>query len=274
MTTSASVPVVFIHGLWLHASSWRNWSDLFHSLGYAPIAPGWPGDADTAAECRNDPTPLANHGVGEVTDYFADIVTKLDSSPVLIGHSVGGLIVERLLGMGLGRGAVAIAPVQFRGVRRLPLVQVKTALPILGHPGNRNKAVSQSADDFFRGFANGVSREESDALWNEYAIPAPALPLFEASSANLPLHTGATVDTDRPRGPLLLIAGGADRTVPEATVRSAFKRYRHNQSTTEFKVFPGRSHTQPVDSGWRDVAEFSLDFLDKNGLGPKADSAA
>ncbi len=272
MTSPPPVPVVLIHGLWLHASSWHDWAERLDSLGYAPTTPGWPGESATATGCRDNPEPIANRGVGEVTQHFADLISSLPSPPIVIGHSVGGLVAERLLGMGLVRGAVGIAPVQFRGVRRLPLVQLRTALPFLSHPGNRDKAVSQSADSFFHGFANGVCRTESDALWEAYAIPAPALPLFEVSSANVSVHTDATVDTHRERGPLLLVAGGADRTVPEATVRSAFNRYRHNPSITRFKVFAGRSHSQPVDSGWREVADYTLDFLEQHGLGPEADS--
>jgi non-heme chloroperoxidase len=266
MTTPDAIPVIFIHGLWMHATSWQNWINLVNERGYRGIAPGWPGDAPTAEECRANPDPIANRGIGEITDHFAAIIAELPSAPIVIGHSFGGLIAERLLGMGLARGGVAIAPAQFHGVHRLPLVQLKTAWPVLGHPSNKTKAVAQTADQFATGFANGVSRDESDDLYQRYAIPAPALPLFEAGAANLTSKTDATVDTARLRGPLLLIAGGADRTVPEATVRAAFKQYRGNPSITELKVFADRSHSQPVDSGWREVADVAMEFLAANGL--------
>jgi len=265
--TGNGTPIIFIHGLWLHASSWNNWVSLANDRGYRGIDPGWPGDANTAQACRDNPDPIANRGIGEVTGHFAKIIAGLEETPIVIGHSFGGLVAQRLLGMGLARGGVAIAPAQFRGVKRLPLVQLKTAWPVLSHPGNKVKAVSQTADQFARGFANAVSRAESDALYERYAIPAPALPLFEAGAANLSARTDATVDTARERGPLLIIAGGADRTVPEATVRAEFKRYRRNPSVTEYQVFDDRSHSQPIDSGWRDVAGYALDFLDRNHLG-------
>jgi non-heme chloroperoxidase len=267
--SGTGTPIVFIHGLWMHATSWDDWVSLANDRGYRGIAPGWPGDADTAQACRDDPDPIANRGIGEVTEHFAKVIAGLDEAPIVIGHSFGGLVAQRLLGMGLARGGIAIAPAQFRGVKRLPLVQLRTAWPVLGHPGSKPRAISQTADQFARGFANAVSREESDALHAQYAIPAPALPLFEAGAANLSARTDATVDTARERGPLLIIAGGADRTVPEATVRAAFKRYRRNPSVTEYRVFGGRSHSQPVDSGWRDVADYALDFLARNHLGPR-----
>jgi non-heme chloroperoxidase len=267
-TAPAAIPLVFIHGLWLHASTWDSWVTLFNQNGYQAIAPGWPGDSATPAKTRQNAQAVANRGVGEITDHYARVLAELPSEPIVIGHSVGGLIAQRLLGQGLARAGVVIAPAQFRGVWRLPFVQLRTAWPVLGNPRNKRKAVSQTPEQFYRGFANAVSREESDELHERYAIPAPALPLFEAGLANLPGKTDATVDVRRQRGPLLIIAGGADRTVPAATVRSAYKRYRRNPSVTELKVLDGRSHSQPVDHGWHDVAGYALDFLARNGFAP------
>jgi len=268
MTTLTPIPVVFIHGLWMHASTWDNWVGLFNENGYQAVAPGWPGDGDTVAASRENPDAIANRGIAEVTEHYATIIKELPADPVVIGHSFGGLIAQRLLGMGIGRGGVAIAPAQFRGVYRLPLVQLKTAWPVLGHRSNRTKAVSQTADQFHKGFANGVSREESDELFELYAIPAPALPLFEAASANFSSKTEATVDTSRERGPLLLVAGGEDRTVPAVTVHSEYKRYAKNPSVTEYKVFEKNGHSQQVDHNWREVADVALEFLARNGLAP------
>jgi non-heme chloroperoxidase len=267
-TAPAAIPILFIHGLWMHASTWDSWVTLFNQSGYQAIAPGWPGDSATPAKTRQNAEAVANRGIGEITDHYARVVRGLPSEPIVIGHSFGGLIAERLLGQGLARGGVVIAPAQFRGVWRLPFVQLRTAWPVLGHPRNRRKAVSQTPEQFHRGFANTLSREESDELYERYVIPTPALPLFQAGLANLPGKTDATVDVRRQRGPLLMIAGGADRTVPAATVRSAYKRYRRNPSVTELKVLDGRSHSQPIDHGWLDVARYAMDFLASNGLAP------
>jgi non-heme chloroperoxidase len=261
MTSSAPVPAVLIHGLWLHASSWDNWISLFGERGYQPIAPGWPGDSATAEETRENPEPAANHGIAEITDHFAAIITALPAPPVIIGHSFGGLITERLMGLGLGRAGVAIAPAQFHGVHRLPIVQLESAWPVLRHPSNRTRAVPLTRDEFAGNFANAIPREEADALYDQYAIPSPALPLFEGAASAYSAKSDASVDTAHERGPLLMIAGGSDRTVPSSTVYSAYKIQQKNPATTEYKLFPDRGHSQPVDHGWREIADCALDFL-------------
>jgi non-heme chloroperoxidase len=201
MANSAPVPAVFVHGLWMHATSWDNWIGLFDENGYQAIAPGWPGESGTAQGCRDNPGPIANRGIAEVTDHYAAVIAGLPSPPVVIGHSFGGLIAERLLGMGLARGGVVIAPAQFRGVHRLPLVQLETAWPVLGHPSRKTQAVPLTQDQFAHDFANAVPRDEADALYERYAIPSPALPLFEAATAQLSSHTAASVDLTHERGP-------------------------------------------------------------------------
>jgi non-heme chloroperoxidase len=268
MTSTEPVPVVFIHGLWLHAISWDPWLALLADRGYQPIAPGWPGDSPTPEQTRANAEAAAGHGIAEITDHYAAIIGKLPAAPVIIGHSFGGLITERLLGEGLGRGGVAIAPAQFHGVHRLPIAQLESAWPVLRHPANRTRAVPLTRDQFADNFANAVPREEADALYDAYAIPSPALPLFEGAASAYSAKSDASVDTAHERGPLLLIAGGADRTVPAATVHAAYEiQHKNNPAVTEYKIFPDRSHSQPVDHGWREVAEYVLDFLARAGLG-------
>lgn len=269
MSDTAVVPVVFIHGLWLHSSSWDPWLSLFNERGYAATAPGWPGDAPTVEATRKNPAPLANRGLAEVTDHYAQIIAGLPAAPVVIGHSFGGLIAERLLASGVTRGCVALAPAQFRGVLGLPLAQLQTAGPILSRPGLRTKTWAHTADSFHRGFANTLPREESDRLFETYAMPSPARPLFQAGLANFSPRSEAAVDTARERGPLLMLAAGEDRTVPPATVRAAYKIQRKkNKGVTEYKLFEGRSHSFGADSGWRDLADEALAFLARNGLAP------
>ncbi|HEY5834055.1 alpha/beta hydrolase [Streptomyces sp.] len=260
------IPVVFIHGLWMHSSSWDPWVSRFNEHGYLASAPGWPGDGATAAETRADPDAVAGFGIDDVVAHYASEIAALPSAPVVIGHSFGGLITEKLLGMGLARGAVCLAPAQFKGILGLPLAQLRTAAPVLSRPGLRTKTWSHTADSYAAGFANAVPREESDALFEAYAIPSPARPLFQTGLANFTRNSQATVDTKRGRGPLLLIAGGKDRTVPAATVRAAYKIQRRNPGVTEFRIFEDRSHSMPADHGWREVADTALDFLARNGL--------
>jgi alpha-beta hydrolase superfamily lysophospholipase len=259
---SEPIPVVLIHGLWLHATSWQPWIELFREHGYAPVAPTWPGEAESVAATRADPDAVADRGVEEVADHFAKIVLDLPAPPVLIGHSFGGLIAEKLLGQGVGAAAVAIDPAQIKGVLPLPLAQLRAGLPALGNPANLRRAVSLTREEFRYGFGNAVSAEESDALFERWTIPSPARPLFQAAAANFVLHSEAKVDTGNDsRGPLLLISGTKDHTVPDVTTKSTFKQYRDSTAVTELRHFEGRGHSLVVDSGWKDVADAVLDWL-------------
>jgi non-heme chloroperoxidase len=273
VTAPTAVPVVFVHGLWLHATSWAPWVELFAASGYDPIAPGWPGDAPTAAETRADPAAVAGHGVGDVTDHYSNIISALSSPPVVIGHSFGGLIAQRLHGMGFSRACVVISPAQFKGILGLPLAQLQSAWPVLSHPRLRTRTWAHTPDTFARSFANAVPRAEADQLLATYGIPSPARPLFQAGLANLTPRSEASVDTGRERGPLLLIAGGRDRTVPEATVRAAYRIQRRNAGVTELIAFPDRGHSMGADSGWAEIAGAALDFLSRHGVGTPTGTA-
>lgn len=273
---STRTSVVFIHGLWMHAESWRPWVELFRSLGYDAIAPGWPGDSSTVAETRKHPELLANRGLEEITEHYARLVRALDDKPVVIGHSLGGLIAQKLLGVGLATAAVAIAPVQMRGVLPLPIVQMKNALPVLRNPANYLRAVAQTREQFHRGFASEVSAQESDALHARYAIPAPGRPLFEAAFANLNVRTAARVNVQSSdRGPLLVIGAGKDATVPEIIARAVHRLYKNARTLNEYTVFPDRGHSLVIDARWNDVASATLDWLERQGLpGERIERAA
>jgi pimeloyl-ACP methyl ester carboxylesterase len=262
-----STPVVFIHGLWLHATSWGPWIELFAEHGYDPVAPGWPNEASTVEEARTDPDAVANQGIDDITKHYAAIAESLDPAPVLIGHSFGGLIAEKLLGQGIGAAAVAIDPAQIKGVLPLPLAQLRAALPALANPGNLHKAVSLTGKEFRFGFGNAISAEESAALYEAWATPSPAKPLFQAAVANFALHSQAKVNTaNNDRGPLLLISGSADHTVPDVVTRSTLKQYRGSTAVTELKQFEGRGHSLVIDNGWREVADAVLAWLKENGF--------
>jgi pimeloyl-ACP methyl ester carboxylesterase len=266
MSEPGAVDVLFIHGLWMHASSWGPWLELCAERGYAPIAPGWPGDSTTVEQTRADPGAMNGVGIGEITAHYADVIAELPRPPIVIGHSFGGLIAQRLLGMQVARACVALAPAQFRGILGLPLAQLESALPVLGKPWLRKRTWSHNRDSYAKNFANGVSRQESDDLYDRFTIPAPCRPLFQAGFANLSLHSEATVDTKAARGPLLLVAGNVDRTVPASTVRAAFDIQRKNAAVTEFEVLDKRGHSFPADSGWRAAADLALAFLERNAL--------
>jgi pimeloyl-ACP methyl ester carboxylesterase len=265
--TAPRTPVVFIHGLWLHATSWGPWLDLFREAGYDPIAPGWPGEPATVEEARQQPELVANTSIDDATSHFGKIIDSLDISPIIIGHSFGGLITEKLLGQGIGIAGVAIDPAQIKGVLPLPLVQLRSALPALSNPANLHKAISLTQKEFRFGFGNALTEQESNELFEKWTIPSPARPLFQAAAANFALHSEAKVNTDNDtRGPLLLISGLADHTVPDVTTRSTLKQYRHSTAVTELQQLKGRGHSLTVDSGWTEVADAVLSWLKSNGV--------
>ena len=260
-------PVLFIHGLWLHASSWTPWVELFRDAGYEPQAPGWPGEPATVEQARQHPDAVAGISIDDATEHFARIVAELPSPPVIIGHSFGGLITEKLLGQGRGAAGVAIDPAQIKGVLPLPLAQLRAGLPALRSPANLHKAVSLTREEFRFGFGNALSQDESDALYERWTIPSPARPLFQAAAANFVLHSEASVDTgNETRGPLLLISGTADHTVPDVVTRSTLKQYRDSSAVTELAQFEGRGHSLTIDSGWKEVADTVVQWLKAQGI--------
>lgn len=265
--TSPRIPVVFIHGLWLHASSWCRWAEMFRAAGYSTLAPGWPGEPGTVSMAREHPEHVADRSLGEVTAHFAEVIAQLPVPPVLIGHSFGGLIAQKLLGEGIGRAAIAIDPAQIKGVFRLPLAQLRAGLPGLGNPMNIGKAVSLTKAQFRYGFGNAIEQAESDALFEKWSIPSPVRGLFEVAFANFTGNPASRVDTrNDERGPLLMISGTADHTVPDVTTQAAFRMYRHSKAVTELRQFEGRGHSLTVDHGWHDVAQACLDWLERQGI--------
>ena len=265
--TNTKTPVVFIHGLWLHATSWAPWVDLFREAGYEPIAPGWPGDSATVEASRANPDSIAGHGIDDVASHYASIIDQLPARPILIGHSFGGMIAEKLLGMDLGAAGIGIDAAQIKGVLPLPLSALHSTLPVFKNPANKHRAVSLTAEQFHYSFGNALSDEESEQLYERWTIPAPGQPLFEAAAANFSLHSPDKVNTaNTGRGPLLLMMGGQDHTVPEAIAKSTVKQYRHSSAVTDLEEFTDRGHSLTIDHGWREVADACLTWLAKQSL--------
>ena len=263
------VPVVFIHGLWLHSTSWQPWADHFREAGFDPVLPEWPGVPDTVAEARERPESQAGVGIDQVIEHHARIVGELPSPPVLIGHSFGGLFVEKLLGEGVGRAGVAIDPAQIRGVVRTPPAQLASAFPVLRNPANRKRAVSLTSGQFRSAFGNALSEDESDRLHEKWTIPGPGKPLFQAALANMTprVRAATAVDTRKSeRAPLLIVSGGVDRTIPDSLTQAAYRMYEKSTAVTELKRFPDRGHSLTVDSGWREIADAALQWLEKQGI--------
>ena len=259
---SGRTPVVFIHGLWLLPSSWDRWAGLFEEAGYAPLTPSWPDDPETVEQARANPEVLAKKPLGQIADHTADVIGKLTKKPAVMGHSTGGLLAQMIAGRGLSAATVAIDPGPFRGVLPLPIAALRSAMPVLKNPLNRGRAVTLTFDQFKYGWANALGEEEAKHLYDTYHVAAPGVALMQMANANLNPWTEARADTKNPdRGPLLILDGEQDHTVPWAIANASFKRQRRNDGVTEIKKIPNRGHSLTIDSGWREVAETALAFV-------------
>lgn len=264
---SAKTPIVFIHGLWLHAESWKPWLEFFRANGYQAVAASWPGDGETTEATRRNPAAVAGYGVSEIAGHIAAQLRQFAGKPILIGHSFGGLLAQNLLGRDLAAAGIAIDPAPIKGVPELPLSALKSTLPVLGNPLNFKRAVSLTEKQFRFGFTNALPEQEAAELYAKYAMPAPARPLFQAATATLNPGAATRVNVaNATRGPLLLISGAADNTVPPVLVKSTLKAYRKSPAVTELKEFARRGHSLVIDSGWRELAEFCLAWLRGKGL--------
>jgi non-heme chloroperoxidase len=257
-------PVVFIHGLWLLPSSWDRWSAVFEEAGYTALTPGWPDDPETVEEAKAHPEVFAHKTVGQVADHYADVIGQLKKKPAVIGHSFGGLHAQMVAGRGLSAASVAIDPAPFRGVLPLPFSALKSASPVIGNPANRNRAIPLTYEQFRFAFANAVSEDEAKELYETFAVPASGVPLFQAAAANLNPWTEDKVDSRNPdRGPLLIISGEKDNTVPWSIANASYKRQKRNEGVTEITEMPNRGHALVIDSGWHEVADKALTFVQR-----------
>lgn len=262
-------PVIFIHGLWIHATAWQPWLDHFENNGYAVSAPGWPGERPTVAQTRGNPDAMNNVGIRQMIDHYAEAIDARVGvvKPLVVGHSFGGLIAQALLAEGRIAAAVAIDPAPIKGVKALPLAQLRSAFPVLGNPANRHRTVSLTAKQFRYAFGNTLSAAESNALHQTWSIPGAGKPLFEDAGANFSRHSAAKVDTRRAdRGPLLLTSGTKDHVVPLKVTKEVVAMYSKNRAETDFHVFEGRGHSLTIDSGWKDVAGVVLDWFAAKGF--------
>jgi non-heme chloroperoxidase len=261
---SGKQPVVFVHGLWLLPSSWDRWREVFEEAGYVAVAPGWPDDPDTVEEATEHPGAFAHKSIGQIADHFEEVIGALDQKPAVLGHSFGGLLTQILAGRGLSAASVAIDPAPFRGVLPLPFSALKSGSPVLGNPANRNRAVPLTYDQFRYAFANVVSEDEASELYETYAVPGAGKPLFQAAAANFNPWSEAKVDSENPeRGPLLIISGEKDHTVPWAIANASYKLEQRNDGVTEIVEIPNRGHSLTIDSGWREVCDKALDFVQR-----------
>jgi non-heme chloroperoxidase len=259
---SGNTPVVFIHGLWLLPSSWANWADFFTQAGYAPLTPDWPDDPETVGEARANPAVLAKKTLNQIADHTTEIIKALNRKPAIMGHSTGGLLAQLLAGRGLSAATVAIDPGIFRGVLPLPASTLRVAGPFLVNPLTRGRAIMLTFDQFRYGWANALDEKEAKELYDTFHVAGSGISLMQMGNANLNPWTEARVNTKNPdRGPLLIIEGEKDHTVPWAVANAAYKRQMRNPAVTEIVKMPNRGHSLTIDHGWREVAQTALDFV-------------
>ncbi|HTZ56079.1 MAG TPA: alpha/beta hydrolase [Candidatus Acidoferrum sp.] len=254
-------PVVFVHGLWLLPNSWDRWVTLFEQAGYTALAPGWPDDPETVADAKAHPEVFAHKTIGQIADHYERVIRAVGRKPAVVGHSFGGLLAEMLAGRGCSAVTVAISPAPFQGVLPLPISALKSAWPVIGNPANRNRAVPLTYDQFRYAFANAVDEGEARQLYEQYSVPGSGVPLFQAAMANLNPWTEDKVPDNPDRGPLLIISGALDHTVPTVIAKAAFDIEKRNAGVTEFLEVPGRGHALTIDHGWQEVAEKALAFV-------------
>ncbi|MFD6444852.1 alpha/beta hydrolase [Promicromonospora sp. NPDC060204] len=260
-------PVIFIHGLWIHSTAWQPWIELFEARGYSATAPGWRGDSPTVQETREFVQAMEKLGIEELVEHYQEIIGTPEIKPIIVGHSFGGLIAQELLANGFAAAAVAIDPAGIKGVKALPLAQLRSALPVLRNPANLHRAVSLTSKEFKYAFGNTLTVEESDALHEAWTIPGPGKTIFQEASANISPHSPTTVDTQlADRGPLLLTSGTEDHVVPLEVTKEVFQMYEKGPSDTELHIFEGRGHSLTIDSGWKDVADVALTWLETKGF--------
>ncbi|MEA2579349.1 MAG: hypothetical protein QOE83_241 [Actinomycetota bacterium] len=256
--TDQKPTIVLIHGLWMTPRSWEKWIDRFSGRGHQVLAPSWPGMEAENEDLIRDPSPIARVGVPEILDHYERIIDKLDRRPIIMGHSFGGGFVQGLLDRGVGAAGVAVDPAPPKGVLKLPFSTVRSGWSLLRNPANKHKAVSITPKQFRYAFGNTLSEEESQKVYERYAVPGAGGVIWEGAIANLKGRSPFRIDWGKPdRVPLLILGGGSDHVVPPSLSRAIFNHYK-GPATVEYKEFPGRSHYTVGQDGWEEVADYAL----------------
>ncbi|HKD05560.1 MAG TPA: alpha/beta hydrolase [Bryobacteraceae bacterium] len=266
--------IVLIHGLWMTSRCWENWVTRYTGKGFNVIAKSWPGMDIDIDELRRDPSAIATLGVTEVVDHYECIIRDLDSPPIIIGHSFGGLMTQILLDRGLGAAGVAIAPAPVKGIFLLPFSTLKVSFPALSNPANTHRAVPLTPEQFHYAFTNDMSEEDSLVVYNRYAVPGPDHLLFQAAFANFNPHAATAVDfANERRAPLLFLSGSKDHVSPPSVVEANFRLYGKSKTITDYKEFAGRTHYILGHPGWEEVSDYALDWALAHGSNPAARAA-
>jgi len=267
--SSSKPTIVLIHGLWLTPRSWEGWIDRYQKAGYNVLAPSWPGLEGEVEAIRKNPSPLKGLKLKTVVDHYERIIRKLESPPILIGHSFGGLIVQMLVDRGLGAAGVVIDSAQSAGVPVLPLSTIWATITVLGNPFTFNGTTSLSPIKFNYAFTNELNAVESKKVYDRYQIPGSNRILWGGALSLLNPKASSKVNyANNNRAPLLFIAGGNDHLVPPAINKANMRKYLKNSpAITDYREFPNRTHHTVGQKGWEEVADFALNWANENARG-------
>ena len=252
---------------WLNSRAWDNWKPRYEQRGYTVVAPDWPGDEGDPADLKAHPRKeLTKYGPKEIVAQFDRIIRALPESPIIIGHSAGGVWTQHLLDRGLGVAGVAIDPASTPGVST-PLTAAISSLPVLGDPFSGGKVVSMTKKFFAERFANGLPPDQVDAQFARYIVPTAGKIYWDGLLVG---GAGPITWNSRTRAPLLLIGGGADLIAPASMTKAIYDKQKRATSKTELKIYPDRSHYLCIGPGWEEVADFALAWAEENQRGGKA----
>jgi len=258
----ASNNIVLIHGLWMTPLSFEFWAHHYTERGYRVHAPSWPRMERDIRALRRAPDAYAGLGIRQIVDHYERFVLALDEPPILVGHGIGGLVVQALLDRGLGICGVAVASAPIRGIWTLPYSKMRVVTPQLIDPRNTGRPVILTPAQFHYAFMNNSSRDEASRFHERYVVPGPRRVLLQTELANLNPFAETAINVRRNnRAPLLLIAASQDHLSPPSTVRANARAYRNSLATTEYREFPGRTHFIIAQSGWQEVANFAIDWV-------------
>ena len=256
-----SPAILLIHGLWMTSLIWEHWTEQYSAIGYQVLAPNWPRMDASIEELRSNPKSFAKVGIAEIVDHYERIIRGLDTPPIIMGHSFGGLICQLLLDRGLGAAGVSIAPAPPKGIYLLPFSTLKVSFPALMNPANNHRPIPLTPKQFHYAFTNTLTKEESLYAFDRYAVPGPDHILFQAALANFNPRAATAINfRNDKRAPLLLIAGGKDHVSPPSVVKANYRLYRKSAAVTEYKEFPDRTHYVLGQERWEKVADFALSW--------------
>jgi pimeloyl-ACP methyl ester carboxylesterase len=258
----SSKSIVFVHGMFMTPLCWEQWVGYFQSQGFTCAAPAWPGrDRPVEALRAAHPDPaLGRLTLADVVEHMAEFVRALPGKPVLIGHSMGGLVVQLLLQRGLGAAGVAVDSAPPAGVFTAQPSFLRANWPMINPFISAGEPRRMSFADFQYAFVNGMPAEAQKAAYDRYVVP---------ESRRVPrqsLTSVGRVDFRKPHAPLLLIAGADDHIVPAGLNRTNYARHKASASVTDFKEFSGRVHFIIGQAGWEEVAGYVQAWLEEKDV--------